>query len=284
MPRTIEMLKVAERTKRALRRQTHRRPLRHPSQASETPPAIEPASRELVVATYNIHACVGVDRRYDPVRVAAVLRELDADIIGLQEVSARRRGPVPLDQESFLAAETELRAVSGLHLIGNRSRFGNAILTRLPVLAVRHIDLSIDGRAPRTAIDADLEFDGRVLRVVATHFGLHGGERLLQAQRLLAALDDGAVNGTPRADAVLMMGDLNEWRGRQGGIRVLDRALGRAPAPRTFPSWCPILPLDRIYAAAPAMLHDFDVHRSPLARLASDHLPLRARLAWRPEH
>jgi endonuclease/exonuclease/phosphatase family metal-dependent hydrolase len=274
-PRTSEMVNVAERTKRVMRRRTKR----PPSVASEAPRAGGAAVRELVVATYNIHACIGVDRRYDPVRVAAVLRELDADIIGLQEVAARRHGPVPLDQESFLAAATELRAVSGLHLIGSRSRFGNAILTRLPILAVRHIDLSVDGRAPRTAIDVDLEVDGRVLRVLATHFGLHGGERLLQARKLLAALN-GADRG-PRADAVLMMGDLNEWRGRQGGIRVLDRALGRAPAPRTFPSWCPILPLDRIYAALPAVLHDFDVHRSPLARLASDHLPLRARLAWR---
>jgi endonuclease/exonuclease/phosphatase family metal-dependent hydrolase len=55
--------------------------------------------------------------------------------------------------------------------------------------------------------------------------------------------------------------------------------LGRAPAPRTFPSWCPLLPLDRIYATAPALLREFRVHRSPLARLASDHLPLCARLA-----
>ena len=269
--RMAEMLNVAERTKRVMRRAIKRR-LPRPS---------ETTGREVVVATYNIHACVGVDRRYDPVRIAAVLRELGADIIGLQEVATRHRGPVFLDQESFLAAQTELRAVSGLRVIGNRSCFGNAILTRLPILAVRHIDLSVDGRAPRTAIDADLEFDGRVLRVIATHFGLHGGERMVQAQRLLAALNGARADGVACADAILIMGDLNEWRGRQGGIRALDRELGRAPAPRTFPSWCPILPLDRIYAAAPAMLRDFGVHRSPLARLASDHLPLRARLAWR---
>jgi endonuclease/exonuclease/phosphatase family metal-dependent hydrolase len=265
------MLSVAERTSRVMRRRGKRRPPR----SSET------AGRELVVATYNIHACVGVDRRYDPGRVAAVLRELDADIIGLQEVASRRRGPAPLDQESFLAAQTELQAISGLQIIGNRSRFGNVVLTRLPVLAIRHIDLSIGSHEPRAAIDVDLAFDSRVLRVVATHFGLHGGERMLQTQRLLAALNGAGSHGMPRADAILMMGDLNEWRGRQGGIPALDRELGRTPAPRTFPSWCPILSLDRIYAAAPAVLHDFGVHRSRLARLASDHLPVRARLAWR---
>jgi endonuclease/exonuclease/phosphatase family metal-dependent hydrolase len=248
------------------------------------------AGPSLVVATYNVHTCVGVDRRYDPGRVAAVLCELGADIIGLQEVDARQDGPAPLDQERFLAAVTGLTVVSGPPGSRYRGRFGNAILTRLPVLAVRHIDLAIPGCEPRGAIDVDLAFTGRVLRVVATHFGLRGTERHLQTRRLLATLAatggdwggwdaaENDANGLDR-DPLLMMGDLNEWRGRRGGIPALDRALGRAPAPRTFPSWCPLLPLDRIYATAPAILRDFRVHRSPLARLASDHLPLRARLA-----
>jgi endonuclease/exonuclease/phosphatase family metal-dependent hydrolase len=245
----------------------------------------EPTGPSLVVATYNVHTCVGVDRRYDPGRIAAVLCELGADIIGLQEVDSRQDGPVPLDQERYLAAVTGLQIVSGAPETMYRGRFGNAILTRLPVHAVRHIDLSIPGCEPRGAIDVDLGFAGRVLRVVATHFGLRGGERHLQTRRLLEALA-ASGNGAAAAESdgqgeapLLVMGDLNEWRGRRGGIPALDRALGHAPAPRTFPSWCPLLPLDRIYATAPALLREFRVHRSPLARLASDHLPLRARLA-----
>jgi endonuclease/exonuclease/phosphatase family metal-dependent hydrolase len=76
------------------------------------------------------------------------------------------------------------------------------------------------------------------------------------------------------------MGDLNEWRGRAGAIRSLDRRLGRSAAARTFPSWMPMLPLDRIYADGPAILGDVCVYRSPLTRLASDHLPLVGRLYW----
>jgi endonuclease/exonuclease/phosphatase family metal-dependent hydrolase len=236
----------------------------------------------LAVATYNVHACVGTDRRYDPARVAAVLRELGADIISLQEVGGQRRpGQLP-DQAGFLAEETGLEIVAGPNRNYRRSRFGNAILTRFPVLAARYIDLSVPGCEPRGALDVDLDIgerlDGRVLRVVATHLGLRGGERRAQTMRLLDAL---AATGGGSDTAILMMGDLNEWRGRRGGIRALDRELGHAPAPRTFPSWCPILPLDRIYAGPPALVRDVIVHRSPLARLASDHLPLRARLAWR---
>ena len=241
-------------------------------------PLGEPAGPSLVVATYNVHTCVGVDRRYDPGRIAAVLCELGADIIGLQEVDSRQDGPIPLDQERYLAAVTGLRNVSGAPETMYRGRFGNAILTRLPVLAVRHIDLSIPGCEPRGAIDVDLDFAGRPLRVVATHFGLRGGERHRQTRRLLETLA-ATGNGAEEPQPLLVMGDLNEWRGRRGGIPALDRALGRAPAPRTFPSWCPLLPLDRIYATAPALLREFRVHRSPLARLASDHLPLCTRLA-----
>lgn len=272
---------IAERKGKALQRATRRR-----SRAPEVGTSAE-TGPSLVVATYNVHTCVGTDRRYDPARIAAVLRELGADIISLQEVVAHRDGATLPDQGSFLAQETGLRAVSLPQGADHRSRFGNAILTGLPVLAVRHIDLSVDGYAPRGALDVDLDAGRHRLRVVATHFGLRSGERRAQAQRLLGALTgrdagNGAIPAVDAGTAILMMGDLNEWRGRRGGIRALDRELGHAPAPRTFPSWCPILPLDRIYAAPPALLRDFDVHRSPLARLASDHLPLRARLAWRP--
>jgi endonuclease/exonuclease/phosphatase family metal-dependent hydrolase len=236
----------------------------------------------LVVATYNIHRCVGVDRRYDPARVAAVLREIDADIIGLQEVDARARGERNLDQWAYLSEATGMHAIVGANVLDHRGRFGNAILTRWPVLGTQLHDLSVPGLEPRGAIDADLAIGERRLRVVATHFGLRDAERRLQTARLLDALaEDEEESDQPRPDAILVMGDLNEWRGRRGGIRWLEGRLGRAPAPRTFPSWCPVLPLDKIYASPPATLCETRVHRSALARVASDHLPLCATMRWR---
>jgi endonuclease/exonuclease/phosphatase family metal-dependent hydrolase len=233
---------------------------------------------DLAVATYNIHTCVGVDRRYDPPRVAKVLRELDADIIALQEVDARHRDARHIDQWVYFAEETGLVAIPGPNVRDHRGRFGNALLTRWPVIAVRQHDISVKGREPRGAIDADLAIGNRVLRVIATHFGLRGPERQHQTERLLDALEreDGV-----RRDGVVLMGDLNEWRGRRGGIRVMDQTIGRAPMPRTFPSWCPLLPLDRIYVGLAAELAHVVPHRSALARVASDHLPLKATLRWR---
>jgi endonuclease/exonuclease/phosphatase family metal-dependent hydrolase len=232
------------------------------------------------LATYNIHTCVGVDRRYDPARIAAVLREIDADIACLQEVDARRGTGRHADQWAYLGEATGCRVILGAGPRDHGGRFGNAILTRFPVLAARSIDLTVASYEPRGAIDADLLFGDQVLRVIATHFGLRAAERRLQANRLMAALAGTSAPRQRDADVVLLMGDLNEWRGRSGAIRAFDRQLGPSAAERTFPSWMPVFALDRIYADGPAVLRDVGVYRSPLARLASDHLPLVGNLCW----
>jgi endonuclease/exonuclease/phosphatase family metal-dependent hydrolase len=232
------------------------------------------------VVTYNIHSCVGVDRRYDPSRISAVLGEIDADIACLQEVAASRRSERHADQWAYLGVATGCLVVTGTGICQPRLRFGNAILSRFPVLAARLIDLTVAGHEPRGAIDADLLIGERVLRVIATHFGLHAAERRQQANHLMAALREPVPANRREAHAVLLMGDLNEWRGRRGAIRSLDRSLGPSAAAPTFPSWMPVLALDRIYADGPAVLSDVGVYRSPLARLASDHLPLVGRLCW----
>jgi endonuclease/exonuclease/phosphatase family metal-dependent hydrolase len=243
-----------------------------PYGAAEIPP--------VRLVTYNIHTCVGVDRRYDPGRIVAVLREIDADVACLQEVDARRGIERHADQWAYLGEATGSRVILGAGIRDYRGRFGNAILTRFPVLAARSIDLTVAGYEPRGAIDADLLVGDRVLRVIATHFGLRAGERRLQANRLMSVLGDASAATGREPDAVLLMGDLNEWRGRSGAIRAFDRRLGPSAAERTFPSWMPVLALDRIYADGPAALRAVTVYRSPLARLASDHLPLVGTLYW----
>jgi endonuclease/exonuclease/phosphatase family metal-dependent hydrolase len=247
--------------------------------AADHPPVLE-EGYSVRICTYNIHTCVGVDRRYDPERIVAVLREIDADIACLQEVDTRPNIGRHADQWAYLAEAIGCQAILGAGIRDHRRRFGNAILTRLPVLSARALDLTIAYYEPRGAIDADLLIGDRVLRVIATHFGLRAGERRLQANRLMMALGESATASRRKADAVLLMGDLNEWRGRSGAIRLFDRRLGPSAAERTFPSWMPVLALDRIYADGPAVLRDISVYRSPLARLASDHLPLVGTLSW----
>ena len=111
----------------------------------------------------------------------------------------------------------------------------------------------------------------RALRVVATHLGLRPSERRTQVQRLLAAFEH-----APLCPSVVM-GDVNEWcLGRP--LRWLHQRFAVSHAPATFPARRPFLKLDRIWAHPPGALHGIAAHRSALARLASDHLPLVAEL------
>lgn len=228
----------------------------------------------LTIATYNIHRCVGTDGRFRPDRTAEVIRELDADVVGLQEVDRRVGDGRPTLELEMLAGETGLVGLVGPTLVDSRGDYGNGLLTRLPVQGVRHVDLSVARREPRGAIDADLDAGGAHVRVVVTHLGLGIPERRHQVARLLHAIGAGS------AARLVLVGDVNEWHPWSRSLRVLERALGPSSAGRTFPSRWPALALDRIWARPRAAVVQAWVHDSPLAREASDHLPLVARLRY----
>lgn len=229
----------------------------------------------MIVATYNIHRCVGTDGQADPQRISKVLEEIGADLVALQEVGAESHPEPDVDQFDFLAQATGMRAVAGPTLADGRTRYGNALLTRLELESVEQIDLSVSGREPRGAIEAVIKSGVGLLRVLATHLGLRAKERWTQAQTLAHHLGDGH-NET----GVVVLGDLNSISG--SSLAPLRSRMGRLPGRRTYPARRPFLPLDRIWVRPPSLLAGLRVHRSPLARAASDHLPLVAELRLRP--
>lgn len=234
-------------------------------------PAANPA---VTVATYNIHSCVGLDRRCDPDRIVAVIREIDADIIALQEVDARRRRRRRnwVDQFEYLIEATGLQGIAGRSLVQHSGSFGNALLSRWPIGEFRRLDISFGNwREPRGAIDAQIHTAAGPVRVVATHLGLSLRERQSQVAALLDALDS-----TGGGEDCVLLGDLNEWRRWGGSLRPLMERMQVSPLQPTFPAWRPMLPLDRIFTSGGTRFGDLEVHRSPLSRLASDHLPLKA--------
>jgi endonuclease/exonuclease/phosphatase family metal-dependent hydrolase len=236
----------------------------------------------LRVATYNVHSCVGSDRQFNPARVAEVIRELRADIIALQEVDARHRPKGFIDQWQLLGDAAGYHCIPGISLRTGRNRFGNALLSRCLVRAVRLHDLSVARREPRGAIDAEILVQGHRLRVIATHLGLRWKERRRQAEGLLDVLSLRPATAEESPIGTLLLGDLNEWRPIRDSLASLLRAFHRSPAPRTFPSRRPLLRLDRILASGGIQLHLVRAHDTPLARLASDHLPLCAGASWIP--
>ena len=154
--------------------------------------------------------------------------------------------------------------------VGQR-RFGNAILTRFPVLDTRCINLSLPNREPRSALDADIHCRGQRVRVIATHLGLSASERTHQVERLLEAFDSEQM-------PVILMGDVNEWFVWGRSLRRLVSHFRPVPAPATFPSPWPVFALDRIWIRPRHRLLQVRVHRDAEARKASDHLPLVAQI------
>jgi endonuclease/exonuclease/phosphatase family metal-dependent hydrolase len=229
----------------------------------------------IVVASYNVHRCIGTDGRHQPERVASVLHEVKADVIGLQEISTRSGAPSDVDQLATLAEATGMHATAGPTLVLDRGHCGNALLSRWPIRAVRQVDLTVSRREPRGAIDADLEVKGAGLRVVVTHLGLRPGERTRQVARLLEALEHRAGGAS-----TVILADANEWRPLANLKRRLPAFAFRTLP--TFPSALPILSLDLIFVRPAAALREVAVHRTPLARRASDHLPVRAVLDLSP--
>jgi endonuclease/exonuclease/phosphatase family metal-dependent hydrolase len=223
----------------------------------------------LRVATYNVHACVGTDGRHDPDRVAAVVEELDADVVALQEftypaeVALETRAPVTLAVADYEWALGPTRETAS-------HWFGNALLTRHPLVDIRRLDLSVQRREARGALAATIDVRGARIHVLAAHLGLRVGERRFQVEQILRYLD--AVQDS----LVVVLGDFNDWLPGRTVVDVLDDQLGRLPRRRSFPSRWPVVSLDRIWVSPPTALRRIVAHRSAQARRASDHLPVLA--------
>jgi endonuclease/exonuclease/phosphatase family metal-dependent hydrolase len=233
---------------------------------------VRAASRSVVVASYNVHGCIGTDRRRDVLRVARVLRELAADVIALQEIDWHANDAHRLEAAEILSEVAGMRAIWAPTRHQRGELFGNALLTSLAVRSARTFDLTYAQCEPRRALDVELETGATPLRVIATHLGLRPRERRFQVQRILerAAHDE-------RATTVLL-GDINEWFIAGRPLRWLHAHFGFVPHLRTFPSFFPVFALDRIWAHPPPAISEMWRHVTPQSRRASDHLPVVARL------
>lgn len=226
---------------------------------------------DIRVASYNIHKCVGLDGTFDAARTAEVIKEIGADVIALQEVDQRFGHRAGLLDLHALERNTGLRAVKMVGARRSHGWRGNLLLVREgTVTATRQVALA--GGEPRGALVVDVEFSAGPLRVVAAHLGLLRRSRMRQVKALLSAVEPD--EGYP----TLLMGDLNEWRlGKRSSLRVLESSFGplQAAVP-SFPAHFPVWSLDRIVANPHSMISRIELHDTPLARIASDHLPIKA--------
>lgn len=225
------------------------------------------------VASYNMRKGIGLDRRRDPGRVLAVLGELDADIVALQEADRRfgtRASAIPphmLDEHSdYVPVALDNRP----HSIGWH---GNALLVRKGAEIEESHALHLPTLEPRGAVSADLLVEGVPLRVVGMHLDLSG---LRRRDQIRAVLRHCEVCGA--ACPTVMMGDFNQWGRANGVLREFADGWATPSLGNSFPSRRPIAPLDRIVHSPEWTCHSAGVHHSALAAAASDHLPVKAML------
>ena len=225
---------------------------------------------ELVVASYNIHKCVGTDGIFDPGRIAAVIAELGADVVAIQEADRRFGRRYGLLDIKALEKQTGLSLIQTSAQADGHGWHGNALLLRKgKVLDMRR--LALPSAEPRGALVVDLDLPAGPLRLVAAHLGLLRRSRRWQVRSILEAIGEGPHMPT------LLVGDLNEWRpGRKSSLLELNPVFGPLSQNHfSFPSYFPFIALDRVIGS-PGLVTAMEVHDSALAKVASDHLPLKA--------
>jgi endonuclease/exonuclease/phosphatase family metal-dependent hydrolase len=233
------------------------------------------------IVTYNVHRCVGNDRRLDVARVAEVLAKLEPDIVALQELDVGRRRTGHVDQAHEIALRLDMACHFNAALTVEEERYGDAILTVFPERLIKVGALpghpGIRALEPRGALWVEVEIDGVPVQIVNTHLGLVPREQQLQATHLAGP----AWLGHPQCQGPkILLGDFNAtatsvvYRTFLKGLSPA-RTLAKIQTPTaTFPSPMPVLRIDHLFVSPEIRVSDVFAPFAPITRVASDHLPL----------
>jgi endonuclease/exonuclease/phosphatase family metal-dependent hydrolase len=225
---------------------------------------------KLRIATYNVHKCKGLDGRVSVPRIAQVIRDLNADVVALQEVFA--------GQAEALARELEVHSVMGDNRQLTGDAYGNAVLSRHCLKSHCNYDVTVPGRESRGCLRADVFLMNRAVHVFNVHLGTAFFERRRQAKHLV---DEAVLRSRTLTGPRIVLGDFNEWtRGhvsqtlssefKSTDVRVYLKRV------RTYPGIMPVMHLDHIYYDPELSVEHVTLHRTRTSLIASDHLPLVA--------
>jgi endonuclease/exonuclease/phosphatase family metal-dependent hydrolase len=233
------------------------------------------------IVTYNVHRCVGTDRRLDVARVAAVLARLEPDIVALQELDVGRRRTNHVDQAHQIAQHLDMACHFHAALQVEEERYGDAILTAYPERLIKTGPLPgydrIQSLEPRGALWVEAMVEGRPVQIINTHLGLVPREQQIQAAHLAG---EGWLGHPDCAWPAILLGDFNAtassvvYRTLTARLRAARPLARRRQASSTFPSPLPVLRIDHLFVSPGIEVQGVFAPFDPLTRAASDHLPL----------
>ncbi|MEA3274639.1 MAG: endonuclease/exonuclease/phosphatase family protein [Pseudomonadota bacterium] len=245
----------------------------------------------LRVMTYNVHSCIGMDGKLSPERIARLISRYAPDVVALQELDVGRARTEGMDQAHLIARylEMDFHFHPALHI--EEERYGDAILTHLPMRLVKAGPLpglaDRPGLEPRGALWVAIDVQGTELQVLNTHLGLLPRERRTQVEALLGP----EWLGHPDCRRpVVLCGDFNALPAskvcRRLRTRLNDAQIELdSHRPRsTFFGRFPVARIDHVFVDLGLETVDIEVPDSELVRVASDHLPLIVELGIRQEN
>jgi len=235
------------------------------------------------ILTYNVHRCVGTDRRLDVARIAEVIARQEPDIVALQELDVGRQRTFHVDQAHEIAQRLEMAVHFHPAMKVEEELYGEAILTCYPERLVQAAPLPSHERMghllePRGALWVSVDIDGKTVQIINTHLGLIPREQQAQANALAGA----SWIGHPLCLApAILLGDFNAPPNTQV-YRTLSACMQDArqltKGPRrpssTFPSALPVLRIDHVFVTPGIEILRVEAPFDTLTRVASDHLPL----------
>jgi endonuclease/exonuclease/phosphatase family metal-dependent hydrolase len=254
---------------------------------ARTRPGRSPAtqSEHLRVMTYNVHSCIGIDGKLSSERIARVIARTKPDVVALQELDSGRKRTEGEDQAERIAHYLEMQYHFSPHIHVEEEKYGDAILTHLPMRIIKTGPLPGrlpgDRLEPRGALWVAIDLHGTEVNIVNTHLGLTSRERLAQIDALLGDEWLGRVSAD---QPIVLCGDFNAVPSSKGYRRLCSRFLDAQAQLKehrpvcTFYSRLPSFRIDHVFIRPGIQVTGITVPCSELAKVASDHLPLIADL------
>jgi len=240
----------------------------------------------LRIITYNVHRCIGGDRKISPDRISEVISLHQPDVVALQEVDYGQVRPASYDQAAIIAERLNFDAVWI-----ERERCGNAILSRYPMKMVKAGGLHRPRRwhtlARRGALWVEIEVFGARIQILNTHLGLTPASRLNQARVLTGPEWLSSPECRP---PLILCGDFNTQPGSavfellEGRLRYVEALKVNGQNEKTWPSSHPVLSFDHMFISLDLAVEEVKVPADGAVRIASDHLPLYVQLSLPDSH